>query len=158
VLAAAGESLGYFTWGIAGIRGESWRYLLTSAVALACDLTVYTGLLHVRLMPAVAGSVGYMAGLLVHYCLSARWVFPDSSGRRRTAATFAKFAATGLAGVVMTTAIIGLITETGVAGAFVAKGVAMGSVYIVVFLLRRTLVFAASPTSTIGESDRSSRF
>jgi len=84
-----------------------------------------------------------MFGLLVHYALSARWVFPDAAGTRRTAPTFVKFAATGLIGLATTAAIIDVLTRNHVAGAFLAKAAAVVSAYLIVFLLRRTFVFAA---------------
>jgi len=79
----------------------------------------------------------------VHYALSARWVFPDAAGTRRTAPTFVKFAATGLIGLATTAAIIDLVTRNHFAGAFAAKAAAVVVAYVVVFLLRRTYVFAA---------------
>ena len=130
----------------AGLRqfgGESLRYLVVSAVALGCDVAVYASLIGAGTRATAAGAAGYMFGLLVHYALSARWVFPDAAGTRRTAPTFVKFAATGLIGLATTAAIIDVLTRNHVAGAFLAKAAAVVSAYLIVFLLRRTFVFAA---------------
>jgi putative flippase GtrA len=124
--------------------GESLRYLVVSAVALGCDVAVYASLIGAGTRATAAGAAGYMFGLLVHYALSARWVFPDAAGTRRTAPTFVKFAATGLIGLATTAAIIDVLTRNHVAGAFLAKAAAVVSAYLIVFLLRRTFVFAAS--------------
>jgi putative flippase GtrA len=126
------------------LGGESIRYFVVSAVALGCDLAVYAILLAGGAMATMAGAVGYVAGMLVHYALSARWVFPDADGTRRTAPTLAKFAASGLLGLATTAVIIDVLVRQHVAGAFAAKGVAVVSAYLVVFILRRTYVFTVA--------------
>ena len=131
---------------LAGLRqfgGESLRYLVVSALALGCDVALYASLIGVGIRAAAAGAAGYMFGLMVHYVLSARWVFPDAAGTRRTAPAFVKFAATGLIGLATTAAIIDVLTRNHLAGAFAAKAAAVVTAYAVVFLLRRTYVFAA---------------
>ncbi|MBV8755044.1 MAG: GtrA family protein, partial [Hyphomicrobiales bacterium] len=121
------------------------RYLAVSAVALGCDVAAYASLIGGGTRAAAAGAAGYIFGLLVHYALSARWVFPDAVGTRRTAPTFVKFAATGLIGLATTAGVIDVLTRNHLAGVFSAKAAAVVIAYVVVFLLRRTFVFAASP-------------
>ena len=122
--------------------GESLRYSLVSALALGCDVSLYMVLIKAGLRAAVAGALGYVLGIFVHYTLSAIWVFPDRHGARRTAPTFAKFFGTGLLGLAMTAVIIDFITGNGLAGAFMAKAAAAAATYVTVFLLRRLYVFA----------------
>ena len=129
--------------GLRQFGGESLRYLVVSAVALGCDLAVYASLIGGGTRATAAGAAGYMFGLMVHYALSARWVFPDAAGTRRTAPTFIKFAASGLIGLATTAAIIDVLTRNHLAGAFSAKAAAVVMAYVMVFLLRRTYVFAA---------------
>lgn len=124
-----------------GLRAESFRYSLVSAAALACDVAVYALLLRAGLFAGLAGALGYVAGLCIHYRLSASWVFPDRTGRRQAIPTFAKFAATGVLGLSLTAAIIGAVTGTGLAGPLAAKAVAVVTSYVAVFLLRRAVVF-----------------
>jgi putative flippase GtrA len=124
------------------LGGETVRYFLVSAIALGCDLAVYTSLVISGTMATAAGAAGYMIGILLHYALSARWVFPDVEGTRRTAPTFVKFVATGLLGLATTAAIIDALTRHHIAGAFAAKAVAVVTAYLVVFVLRRAYVFA----------------
>jgi putative flippase GtrA len=143
-MAAAGERIERLARAAGAIGIESARYFAASLAALACDLLVYTLLLRADVLAAAAGAAGYLAGLLVHYRLSACWVFPDPHGRRRAVPTFAKFAATGLLGVGLTTAVIGALTGAGIAGPFAAKAAAVATSYVAVFLLRRSLVFAGA--------------
>jgi putative flippase GtrA len=124
--------------------GESLRYLVVSAVALGCDVAVYASLVGSGTRATAAGAAGYMFGLLVHYALSARWVFPDAEGTRRTAPTLVKFVATGLIGLAITAAIIDALTRNHLAGAYTAKAAAVIAAYVIVFLLRRSFVFAAA--------------
>ena len=129
----------------AGVRrfgGESLRYLVVSATALGCDVAVYASLIGSGVMATVAGAAGYLMGIFIHYGLSARWVFPDAAGKRRTAPTLTKFVATGLIGLAATTTIIDVLTRNHIAGAFLAKAAAVVTAYVLVFLLRRTYVFA----------------
>jgi putative flippase GtrA len=121
---------------------ESGRYLVASATALACDLLVYVVLLQLECGPPMAGAIGYAAGMVAHFVLSAGWVFPDLDHRRRTLPTFLRFIATGLWGLALTTAAIWALTSAGLCGAFAAKVVAVGISYVAVFAMRRTYVFA----------------
>jgi putative flippase GtrA len=123
-----------------GVQGA--RYLVASAVALGCDLSVYGMLLEASLRAVMAGTLSYMAGLIVHYGLSASWVFPDPAGGRRTPPTLAKFVATGLLGLGMTAGLIGMLTGAGLCGAYAAKAVAIAVSTVTVFAMRRTYVFA----------------
>ena len=126
---------------LANFGWETVRYGLTSALALACDVAVYALMLG-SLTPPAAGAIGYAMGLLVHHALSSNWVFPDRTGRRHALPTFAKFAASGLMGLIMTAGIIGALTMSGLAGVFEAKAAAVGVTYVAVFLVRRRYVFA----------------
>ena len=129
------------TPGLRRLGGESIRYAVVSAGALFCDVIVYTALVRIGLVASAAGALGYLAGLMLHFVVSASWVFPDPGGRR-TVPTLAKFAASGVVGLVMTATIIGVLTTSGLAGPFVAKGIAIALTFAGVFLLRRSYVFA----------------
>jgi putative flippase GtrA len=127
---------------LATLGRQSIRYGLASTLALAFDVAVYAVALRLAAAPAAAGAIGYATGLLVHYALSSCWVFPDRTGDRRVLPTFAKFGASGLMGLIMTTTVIGALTVSGVSGAFAAKAAAVGLTYVAVFLVRRRYVFA----------------
>ena len=118
------------------------RYLLVSAVALGFDLFIYAVGLKASLAAAAAGALGYSGGLIIHYLLSALWVFPDPMRRRRTKATLAKFVASGLLGLGLTSGLIGTLTGAGLCGAYAAKIVAIAVSTVSVFAVRRAYVFA----------------
>jgi len=127
---------------LAALGRQSMRYAIVSGLALACDVGIYAaGVKLSGLVPPAAGAIGYAMGLFVHYALASQWVFPDPSGERRTVATFGKFAASGVMGLAMTTAVIGGLTTSGMADAFSAKAVAVVTTFVVVFLVRRSFVF-----------------
>jgi putative flippase GtrA len=128
--------------GVRRLGAESLRYFAVSALALGCDLTIYASLIGVGITATAAGGTGYMIGIFVHFTLSTRWVFPDARGTRRTAPTLAKFVVSALIGLATTTAIIDVLTRNHVAGTLAAKAAAVVTSYVVVFLLRRTYVFA----------------
>jgi putative flippase GtrA len=129
--------------GVRKLAGESLRYFVVSAIALGCAVAVYASLIGSGIMATAAGAAGYLIGIFVHYALSARWVFPDAMGSRRTAPTLAKFVATGLFGLATTAIIIDVLTRNHLAGAFAAKAAAVITAYLLVFVLRRSYVFAA---------------
>jgi putative flippase GtrA len=131
-------------WGHAFELGrEGARYLVVSAVALGFDLWVYALGLKASLAAAAAGALGYSAGLIIHYVFSAWWVFPDPVGRRPPLATLAKFVATGLIGLALTSGLIGTLTGAGLCGPYAAKIVAIAVSTVTVFAVRRAYVFAA---------------
>ena len=119
------------------------RYLVVSAVALGFDLSIYAFGLKASLTAAAAGALGYGGGLIIHYVFSALWVFPDPAGRRRTRATLAKFVASGLLGLALTSGLIGTLTGASLCGPYAAKIVAVAVSTVTVFAVRRTYVFAA---------------
>lgn len=118
------------------------RYLLTSAIALGADLTIF--LLSVQMkMPAVLASVaGYVFGLGVHWLLSSRLVFV-----REPAATVSKlirqkalFIASALGGLVITAAIVKCGIEWRIDPSY-AKLIAIIISFQATYFLRRTIVF-----------------
>ena len=138
--AAAGRSA---VWGhVFELGRQGARYLLVSAVALGLDLVIYALGLRASLAAAVAGALGYSGGLIIHYVFSALWVFPDPVGQRRTSATLAKFVASGLVGLGLTSGLIGTLTAAGVCGPYAAKIVAIAVSTVTVFAVRRAYVFA----------------
>ncbi|CAN0441263.1 unnamed protein product, partial [Phaeothamnion confervicola] len=81
-------------------------------------------------------------------------VFARPGGRRgiaHEAPVFAKYLATGLAGLVLTAAIVGICADVLGWSALLAKAIAMVFAFAVVFLARKYLVFgmpAGSPVVT----------
>ena len=131
-------------WGHAFELGrQGARYLVVSAVALGFDLSIYALGLRASLAAPAAGALGYSGGLMIHYVLSAFWVFPDPMGQRRIRVTLLKFFATGLLGLALTSGLIGTLTDARLCGPYVAKLVAIAVSTVTVFAVRRAYVFVA---------------
>jgi putative flippase GtrA len=116
-------------------------YTIVSVAALAVDLVVFNGLQLCSLRASLAGMAGYFTGLVLHYALSKRFVF-EASAHKQDWRRFAEFCATGGVGALITWSIITIATEWLALPAMLGKVAAVGASFFVVFLLRRTIVFA----------------
>lgn len=119
------------------------RYIAASAAALGVDFAVFMAALSLGVPPALAAAVGYVAGILCHWVISARAVFvgrvaETGAGRRNQQALFL---GTALVGLGITTAIVGLGSHLGL-DPRLAKIVAIGVSFQVTYLLRKRVVFA----------------
>jgi putative flippase GtrA len=119
------------------------RYSAVSALALALDLTIYLVLTAATMRPSSAGVIGYGAGIVLHYLLSVRFVFDASATDKVHAHLFGEFALSGLSGMVTTAIVIAAATDLANLSVFSAKALAAGASFLVVFALRRSVVFAA---------------
>lgn len=118
------------------------RYAVVSAAALLLDFALFLALLRLGMGPTPAGVLGYAAGLALHYLLSTRYVFDAAGAGKHHARLFGEFALSGIAGLVITAAVIA--AATGLAGLppVMAKVLAAAMSFITVYLLRRKIVFA----------------
>ena len=123
-------------------------YTIVSIVALGVDLVVFNGLLLAHVRASMAGVVGYLAGLVVHYVLSCRYVFVTAAGKSDVR-RFVEFAASGGVGLAITWLVIHGLTEIAHLPALVAKVAAVATSFVVVFLLRRGVVFAGRTPTTV---------
>ena len=121
---------------------QAGRYGLVSVVALACDFVVFLALTKAGAWPALAGAAGYVLGLALHFLLSTLFVFDTAAARKSIQRLFAEFAASGGVGLIMTAGIISVMTGRMHAGPATAKLTAVLVSFAIVFLLRRTVVFA----------------
>jgi putative flippase GtrA len=119
------------------------RYIATSAGALGVDMALFMALLTGGIAPWLASSIGYSAGIIVHWLLSSRAVFTQarsSKGGERQRQK-ALFVASALVGLTLTTAIVGLGHALGL-DARLAKIVAIAVSFQATYLLRKRIVFA----------------
>ncbi|MGE0055869.1 MAG: GtrA family protein [Hyphomicrobium sp.] len=124
------------------------RYACVSALALGLDFTVFLLLTHFSAMsPATAGATGYSLGLVLHYVLSVRFVFDADASLKTRRRLFGEFVASGLFGVFATWAVIHLATGTLGMGSVPAKGLAVIISFAAVFIIRRSIIFAARTRS-----------
>lgn len=120
------------------------RYVLVSVVALVADLTSFALLLHKGMGGAAAAATGYSIGIIIHWWLSSRAVFgaalaPTGTARLRQQCLFVVSALVGLG---LTTGIVALALAVGLP-AIAAKGCAVVVSFNAVYIVRRSMVFAA---------------
>lgn len=127
---------------LARLMPELSYYTIVSIIALGVDLVVFNGLVLGDMRPALAGVAGYAIGMVVHYLLSSRYVFDTSGSDKTNVRRFGEFALSGAVGLAITWALIHLATDVAHLPAMVGKIAAVGTSFIVVFLLRRGIVFA----------------
>lgn len=122
---------------------QAGRYGFVSVLALACDFVVFLALAKSGAWPAIAGAAGYSFGLVLHFVLSTWIVFDAQASQKSIHRLFGEFAASGCAGLILTMGIISLMTGQLHAAPVVAKLTAVIVSFVVVFLLRRGVVFAS---------------
>ena len=91
---------------------------------------------------ALAGAIGYACGLALHYMLSVRFVFDAAAAHKGQSRLVAEFALSGLAGMAITALVIAVTVDLGGMPLLPAKILAVGVSFLVVFALRRGVVFA----------------
>ncbi|HKY81853.1 MAG TPA: GtrA family protein [Sphingobium sp.] len=116
------------------------RYLLASICALSSDMLLFLALIRLDLHPAAAAFAGYMAGLLVHWLISTRFVF--LSAGRATHVQRAGFVASAVIGMGITLAIVSGLTGAGLAPT-IGKLVAIPVSFLTVYAIRKYGVFAS---------------
>lgn len=121
------------------------RYTIVSAAALVLDFAVYLLLAHYGWRASLAGVMGYLQGLLLHFSLSTRFVFKTAGCRKSQMRLFLEFAASGIVGLGITTFTIAVATEVLHLGVLIAKIAAVIVSFLAVFFLRRSVVFAPRP-------------
>jgi putative flippase GtrA len=128
---------------LARLMPELSTYTLVSIVALGIDLAIFNGLVFGGTRASIAGAGGYLVGMIVHYVLSTHYVFDTTNSDKGNARRFTEFALSGAVGLLITWSLIHLATDIAHLPAMVGKIGAIGTSFIVVFLLRRGIVFAA---------------
>lgn len=137
------------------LAGESARYFVASAAALAADFAILVGateLLHVHYLASAA--LGFSAGLVVNYLLSVTWVFKERRLKSRWIEA-AGFAAIGVLGLGLNEGLMALFVEGVGLPYALAKIPATGVGFAFNYGVRRILLFtkgaqpAASPAASV---------
>lgn len=136
-----------------GVVAQLSRYSAVSALALALDFTVYLALAASGVSPPLAGVIGYALGTGLHYVLSSRFVFDARATDKVHARLLGEFALSGIAGMGITALVIALATEVAGLAALPAKVLAAAASFLVVFALRRTVVFSRRSFGDEGRRD-----
>jgi putative flippase GtrA len=117
------------------------RYLVASVIALAFDVALFSSLVAVEIDPTLASAAGYCAGIVVHWMVSANFVF---AGKAREGAALhiqrALFAGSALAGLGITVATVEILGRVGV-HPIPSKAVAVAVSFFAVYALRKWGVF-----------------
>ena len=117
------------------------RYLAASVIALAFDLAVFGMGIFLGFDPALASGFGYCVGIIVHWLVSAQYVFV---GKRREGTALqlqrAFFAGSAVVGLGLTVGVVAISSATG-AHALTAKALAVGISFFAVYALRKWGVF-----------------
>ncbi len=123
-----------------------FRYLFASICALATDMALFLALSHAGVPPVMAAFGGYVAGMVVHWSVSIRFVFLPGAGHptpgHATHAQRAGFVASALFGMGITMAIVGSLSRIGIIPAF-AKMASIPVSFFTVYAIRKYGVFAA---------------
>ncbi|MBB6124560.1 GtrA family protein [Sphingobium subterraneum] len=119
------------------------RYVAASAAALCLDIGLFLLMLRVGVPPIAASSIGYSAGLVLHWIISSRLVFSGAAARDARQRTQQKglFIASAMIGLAITSAIVGIGTHFGL-DARLAKLGAIAVSFQATWMLRRSVVFA----------------
>jgi putative flippase GtrA len=119
------------------------RYFIASLVALAVDYSIYLLLLGTAagLSRAQAAAPAYIAGAVVHYFASRRFVFPEGWLHRRQWGEFALFILSGLFGAALTSGIVWAVSAIPGAGIHWPKITAIAVTFAATYAVRKYLVF-----------------
>jgi putative flippase GtrA len=122
------------------------RYFAVSLLALAVDVATLSACLRLLgLGLAWSASAGFVAGAVIAYLLSIRWVFRNRAFADAPALEFLAFVAIGIAGLGLTQLVLWLgVTRSGLLPELV-KLAAAGATFAFNFLARKSLLFAARP-------------
>ena len=125
---------------------EFLLYLAASAAALALDSSVFFVSLRLGVNLALAACLGFSLGLMLIYTVSTRLVFAQHRlAERRN--EFALFALIGVAGLLLTEALLWLLVKQLGVAPLTAKLASACGVFLFNFVLRKTLLFTARPTA-----------
>lgn len=116
------------------------RYLLASALSLGVDLQCFNLLLNLAVPPVGAATVGYGAGLYVHWLVSSRLVFATAPNAAPGLQRKTLFAISALAGLAITALIVAMFDRFGLDARW-GKAVAILASFHAVYLIRKSYVF-----------------
>ncbi len=120
------------------------RYGVASIVALGSDVGLFLILLRAGFSAALASAIGYAFGILIHWLVSSRVVFAETTAPRGPDRTRQKglFVGSALVGLAITTSIVAFGDMIGLMPV-VAKLFAIIVSFQVTYMLRKAIVFAS---------------
>ena len=131
-----------------GRLAELGRYTAVSATALVLDLVVFVALMNVGVFsPAIAGALGVLAGLTVHFLLSLAFVFDATQTGKTMRRLAGEYAATGVLGFAVTWIVVEVSVALVGFSAGLGKLMAIGATFVSVYLVRAGFVFRSTVQS-----------
>ena len=129
----------------AWLRHDLFRYFSASLLALAADLgTLSLCLRGLHFSLGWSASIGFAVGALVAYLLSIRWVFRQRAFAYAPTVEFLAFVGIGIAGLGLTQALLWLgVVKLHLLPELVKLAAAVVT-FVFNYLVRKTLLFAAS--------------
>ena len=129
----------------AALRHDVSRYFAASLLALAADLGVLSLCLRwLHFSLGWSASIGFVIGALVAYLLSIRWVFRERAFAYAPAVEFLAFVGIGIAGLGITQVLLWLgVVKLHLLPELVKLAAAVVT-FVFNYLVRKTLLFAAS--------------
>jgi putative flippase GtrA len=117
------------------------RYLAASIVALAFDVASFSSLFAAGVSATLASAIGYCVGIIIHWMVSAHYVFPGKT-RDGSALQWQRvlFAGSAILGLAITVGTVTVLSNMGV-HAIAAKGVAVAISFLAVYAARKWGVF-----------------
>lgn len=136
------------------LRHDLLRYFTASLLALAADLGTLSFCLRVlRLSLGWSASIGFAVGALVAYLLSIRWVFRQRAFADAPAVEFLAFVGIGITGLGITQFLLWLgVVKLHLLPELVKLAAAIVT-FVFNYLVRKTLLFAASTRALHSSKD-----
>ncbi|MCX8007490.1 MAG: GtrA family protein [Coriobacteriia bacterium] len=122
------------------------RYLVVAVIAAAADTgTLFVLVQGLGIHYAPAAAVAFLVGLMVNFVLARRWVFGPTA--LPLSAEFGAYAAIGVAGVLLTEAVLFIGIDLVGAPLAASKAAALAIVFAWNYLARKHLVYARKVTA-----------
>jgi len=125
------------------MQAQFCRYFLVGGGAFVIDFALLYLLTEFgRLQYLISASLSFLAGTVVNYSLSVRWVFDHRSVDNRIH-EFVIFAVIGILGLVLNAALIWFFTELAELHYLGSKMIAAASILVFNFGVRKALLFSS---------------
>ena len=124
------------------------RYTGTNVISTVVDYTLLLTLTHFFGMPALQSAFAYSAAVVVNYGLMKKYVFVGDMSHKSEHRMFVEFVGTGFIGLLLTAAVVWLTVHVMKLPAIEGKTVALLLSFVVLFFVRRHVVFNENPANS----------
>ena len=124
------------------------RYVGANLVSTVVDYTVLLTLTQMFGMPVLQSAFAYSAAIVVNYGLMKKFVFVRDMSHKSEHRLFMEFVGTGFIGLILTAVVVWLTVHVMKLPAVEGKTVAVLLCFVVLYFVRRHIVFNENPTDT----------